>query len=138
MLGSRWIQVLFLVLLPALVASGSCSSRTPEGQRVAHGRELQWIWDMYHGGKRNAGRVPKSLDDFNQYQMLHPEAYQAVKSGQVVVIYGLDLAHLESPEQRILAYEKKAPQQGGSVLMADGSIKTMSAEQVQGALKGKG
>jgi hypothetical protein len=122
------------VVVTALTAAG-CGSGKPGGQDIPHRAALQQIWSMYRGGKQNQGRVPRGLDDFQQYKVMYPGGYQALQSGQCVVFYRVDLAHLPDPGQKVLAYEKDAPHQGGSVLMADGTVRTMSADEFRAAPK---
>jgi hypothetical protein len=114
-----------------------CRSGKPGAEAFRHGMELREIWIMYHGDKGNKGHVPKGLSDFKQYQTLHSAGYQALHRGDCVVFYGVDLRQLPDPGQKVLAYVKDVPQKGGEVIMADGTVKAMTAEEFQAAPKAK-
>jgi hypothetical protein len=65
-----------------------------------------------------------------------PNAIQMIKSGELVVQWG---APLSPAGDAVLAYLKSVPDQGGSVLMADGdTIKTMTADEFKAAPKASG
>jgi hypothetical protein len=59
--------------------------------------------------------------------------FQALQSGQYVAVWGVTA----DDSRTVLAYQKDATKQGGAVLMADGSVKNMSADELQAALKAK-
>jgi hypothetical protein len=132
----RLIRVWTLLVLATLLAPG-CRPGKSGAEAFRHGMELREIWFMYRGDKRNQGRVPKALGDFQQYQVLHSAGYQSLKRGECVVVYGVDLRQLPDPGQKVLAYVKDVPQKGGEVIMADGTVKAMSAEEFKAAPKAK-
>ncbi len=65
------------------------------------------------------------------YSGLHPTAFNAVKEGKYVVVWGVS----GKDSGTVLAYEKAAPEKGGAVLMADGTIKTMTADELKAAIQ---
>jgi protein-disulfide isomerase len=120
----------FLVVASVLVVgcSKSDNSNVPEEKA-----ELTQIHEIYMIYVKNNQAPPKQFADINQksYSEVHPLAFNAVKDGKYVVVWGVN----DKSSGTLLAYEKDAPAQGGTVLMADGTIKKMSADEVQAAIK---
>jgi hypothetical protein len=126
---------LALVALP-FVPLG-CGSKTADDPKTLTQRnELVEIHDMYTLYAKRNGRPPqKAADLTKKVDQSHSAGYRALKNNDYVVIWGVDV---KAGSGTVLAYEKDAPKQGGMVLMADGSVKTLSADELQTALKGKG
>lgn len=74
---------------------------------------------------------PKQFSDIDQkpYSEASSLAFNGVKEGKYVVVWGVS----GKDSGTVLAYEKDAPTQGGMVLMADGTIKKMSADELKAA-----
>jgi hypothetical protein len=81
--------------------------------------------------KRNPA-PPKQLSDFEktEFEMAYPVGYKALKDGKVIGVYGVS----GTDSSTLQAYAKDVPTQGGLVVMADGTIKTMSADELKTAL----
>jgi hypothetical protein len=68
---------------------------------------------------------------------MFPKAYESVKSGEVIVLWGTspkgegDVGN----DEVVLAYEKKVPTEGGYVLMSAGTVKKMTAAELNSAPK---
>ena len=126
-----WALVLF-ALLPALGAGcgGSRPTIPPRGEV-----ELKEIQDIYQLFIKNHQRPPTQMSDLasRQYEGIYPGAVHSLKQGKYVVVWGVK----DKDSGTVLAYEKDAPTKGGPVVMADGTVKTMTAEQLQAALKAK-
>src|SRR5262249_57477881 len=81
-----------------------------------------------------AGRPPArlaDLDRYPQYQSMYPRASAAVKSGDVVVLWGTPLkGEGESGKgEVVVAYEKGVPTDGGDVLLSAGTVKKMTGAE---------
>lgn len=97
---------------------------------------LTEVASLYEMNTLNKGKPPRRAGDLKQYSAAFPMGYIAITGGDVVAFWGV--APLQSPEaaSTVLAYEKKAPDQGGAVLMLDGkTVKTLTAEEFQAAPK---
>src|SRR5690606_17082612 len=93
--------------------------------------------DMYELYTKANKKAPKSLRDFNLFSDGSPTGFSAIKQGNVVVIWDVDLnpeREADSPDE-VLAFAKEVPETGGAVLMKNRSIKTMTAEEFQAAPK---
>jgi hypothetical protein len=128
------------LLLPILALSvlivgcgGNQAREDPE--TVRRKNELGQIYDLCMGYLKTNQRPPAKLADLNQkhLQTLYPEGFSALQSGRYTVVYGEGMRGKSAGT--VLAYEKAAPEHGGAVLMADGTVKTMTAEELRAALK---
>jgi hypothetical protein len=130
---TRHGALIFLLLSFAIVGcSKGLDADNPEEN------ELREVWNLYRGGpKAMLARPPGKLEEVRNQRTLYPRGYSAIEKGAIVVAWGTDLKQIQNPESTILAHEKQTPTDGGQVLMADGTIKDMSAQEFQAAPKGK-
>ena len=101
--------------------------------------EVRGLIGMYSGEHKKA---PRSLADCTKYEAGYPLGFAAVKKGDIVVIWGVKMIVEEgggSPQGTtdIVAYEKKTPTEGGSVLLHNGTVKTVTADEFKAAPKAK-
>jgi hypothetical protein len=83
-------------------------------------------------------RAPEKLADLQPLSPLYPGALKALETSEVVLIYGARPATTPNGAKTIVAYEKKAPREGGLVLLLDGTIRHMSVDEFNNAPKAKG
>ena len=128
----RWV-----VVVAGFAALPGCSSRPP-GVTAPEFAELQEVSDLLHAAAGAAGRPPARLEDLNRYQSLFPRGYAAVKSGDVVVLWGTPLKGEGEvgKDEVVVAYEKAVPADGGFVLLSAGTVKKMTAAEFNAAPKG--
>lgn len=127
---------LFVVFAAGLGLFAGCSSQPAEEVPPAVG-ELQQLYGLLHAAAGATGRVPTQLTDLGRYQKMYSHGYEAVKSGNIVVLWGAPLKGEEDmgKDEAVLAYEKDVPTNGGHVLLSAGTIKKMTAAEFQAALK---
>src|SRR5262249_49139576 len=120
--------VLFFGVLA--LASPGCGNKTTTAIKESAVRsfELDEIWQMYKLHTSEKKHAPARLADLQQYSQAFVNGFQALQSGQCVVFWGADLSRTPDAGRAVLAYAKDVPTQGGPVLMADGTVKTMTAE----------
>jgi len=85
-------------------------------------------------------KPPTKVDDFKLHQEAYPNACEAVRNGSVVVIWGVTMpgeGEMGKGTTDIVAYEKSAPTQGGFVLLHNGQVKKLSADEFNAAKKAK-
>ena len=84
-----------------------------------------------------SGRSPGSAADLSRYQTMYPRAYQPVRSGDVVVLWGTPLKGESEvgQDEVVLAYEKGVPNDGGYVLLSAGTVNKMTAAEFTAAPK---
>jgi hypothetical protein len=113
-----------------------CGSQT--GQAVP-GQEqqllLQEVNDLLH---TTGARPPAKLADLQRQEQNFPKGYAAIKSGDVVVLWGTPPAPegQAGSNELVLAYEKAVPKDGGMVLLSAGTVKKMTADEFNAAPKG--
>jgi hypothetical protein len=135
-MSCRFVVLAVLSLLAACLVLPGCS-RKATGPTFPEGQALGEIWALYKGGKHQAGRIPKGMPDFKPQAAIHPNGYEAVRSARCLVFWGVDLTKTPDAGNTVLAYEKNVPTKGGSVLMADGTVKTMTAAEFQATARPK-
>src|SRR5205823_2650218 len=84
-------------------------------------------------------RPPKDMQELEQAGAASPGGL-GVDASNVVIFWGTALPDLSEepgkvPSDKILAYEKKVPEQGGYVLMLDRTVKKMTPEEFRAAPK---
>jgi hypothetical protein len=134
----RTISVL-IALLPLLGAGCSGAGGGGGSGQTAQEAVLYEVADMLRGATRPDGRGPAGLADLKGSQSIFPHGYQAVKSGDVVVLWaaGVKGEGEAAKGGDIVAYEKDAPANGGYVVLTSGEVKKMSASEFQSAPKAK-
>lgn len=108
---------------------------------TTEGLQLREVGDIYrvHCLEKNA--PPRKLADLVYYEQGFPMALIGVRSGDIAVYWGGELSGADQdepgavPSDKVLAYESRVPQEGGYVLLADRTIKKMTAEEFQAAPK---
>ena len=87
-------------------------------------------------------KPPAKLGDLKAGRTLSPRGYESIKSGDVVVVWGLPIAAEGDVEsgtapKRIIAYEKKTPADGGYVLRQNGQVESLTSDQFKAEDKAK-
>jgi len=77
--------------------------------------------------------IPTSQAEMDQYEPLRPTVNLGLISGDIVYQWGAGIN--PAGGNTVLAYEKKAPTEGGWVLMQDGTVKQMAADEFKLAPK---
>jgi hypothetical protein len=132
MMCVRW--VVFAVSLGLLAG---CSSQPKGGDAVAEYTELQDVDGLLRTAAGRTGRPPASLADLEKDKVHYPRGYEAVKSGDVVVLWGAALQGEPDvgKNEAVVAYEKRVPTEGGYVLLSAGTVKKMTAAEFNAAPK---
>jgi hypothetical protein len=100
---------------------------------------LNELHELLIAAGRAKGRPPAQLSDLDSKKTLYPRAYEAVKNGDIVVLWGAPPKGEGSIEQggtqEIVAYEKNVPTQGGWALFSAGAVKIMTSAEFNSAPK---
>jgi hypothetical protein len=115
-----------LALLSCLAAGCGGADRQMPGRAD----ELREVYDLYRATAEQARKPPTKLADLDLFEPRYANGFAAVRDGRCEVVWGTPLT---ADPGAVLAYDKAAPQQGGDVLLADGTVKRMSAEEFQTA-----
>lgn len=76
--------------------------------------------------------APRRLDDLKSFESNFPVPYRALKMGEIVVLWGIPMlgeGDAATKEGKLVAYEKDAPKAGGWILMTNGTVKKVTAEE---------
>ena len=122
----------------ALVLGVGCSSPTsipPEQAELEVGTGLVEVGDLLRTYTEETGRAPSKAADLAKYQALYPRGVQAIQSGSVTVTWGVKVPPAGTGGTEVVAYEKTTPAEGGGVLLMNGEVKRMSAEEFAAAPK---
>jgi hypothetical protein len=121
--------LLFTVLSVLAVGCGGGPPAAPPTKNIVLGQ----IHDMYSHYIKSQQKAPSKLSDLanKRYEGISPTAVAALKKGEYVVVWGVN----SKDSGTVLAYEKDAPTKGGPVLMADGTVKEMTADELKAAKK---
>lgn len=135
------IPTLFVVFAAGFGLLVGCSSRPGAGGETsaAFGNLLE-VNDLLHMAAGETARVPAKLAALDgRPKSMFPRGYEAVKSGNVVVLWEAPLKGEGEvgKDEAVIAYEKNVPTEGGYVLLSAGTIKKMTASEFQSAPKAK-
>jgi hypothetical protein len=116
-------------------AGGSVSPAEVERLSIADVAELYRVYSF------TKKKPPEKLADLRPFEQGSPAGYRALRSGDVVLLYGATMpdAELEGPAKsgsdEVLAYQKQVPTDGGQVVMLDRTTRKMTAEEFKSARK---
>jgi hypothetical protein len=121
-------------LMPVLVAllivpAGGCGKADFDPNLAVQKRELAEIHDCYTNYLKTNERPPTELSQLKKYEAAYSAGLAALKDGKYIVVWGVK----GKDAGTLLAYEKDVPTNGGVVLMADGTVKTMAADNFKSA-----
>lgn len=95
--------------------------------------ELAEVGEMYRLHIDDEKRPPRAVKDVLKYGAAFTLGSLALQEKRIVVLWG---AGLKPDSEEILAYEAKAPESGGAVLLRDGlTVKAMAVDEFRSAAK---
>jgi hypothetical protein len=135
-------RIVALLCLCGLLAAGCSSQSSPTGAGPDKGevmREVGGLVSAYTGEFRKG---PQKLADLARYEPGFPLGFEAVKSGEVVVVWGARMTIEEGGGTNtgttdVVAYLKKVPAEGGPVLLQNGTVKEMTPGEFASAPKAR-
>ncbi|MGL4549712.1 MAG: hypothetical protein ACRC33_00885 [Gemmataceae bacterium] len=86
---------------------------------------------MLKGFEAEKKPAPGKLADVEKVEPLYPGAFIALTQGTVVYAWGKPID--SAAAGTVLAHEKQVPTAGGWVLMQDGTVKKMTADEFKAA-----
>jgi hypothetical protein len=122
---------------PLVAAQGGF--RLPAVGRAQILNDFKQLGLLYHTTLDTSGKPPANLADWKDLKKEFPKGYKAIEEGRYVFYFNVSLKDMKAgTSNTVLAYEKDAPTRGGVVLMGDGSVKTLTADEFAKAPKAKG
>jgi hypothetical protein len=97
---------------------------------------LTEIYEMYSVYVKKNQKPPQQKSDLTQKsnESINPAGVQGIQSGEYVVVYGTDPS---ATPDAVLAYHKDVPNSGGWVVLANSTVKKMTAAEFAAAPKAK-
>ncbi len=142
---------LTLVLFPALMCvllgcSGQTNKDGKDGKEGKDGKnagsgavgadDLKFVAEALIRYSDEKDKGPTKLDDLAPYLEKTGKALGQIRSGAIVVIWGVSINDLSKKPGRspayVIAYEKGAPTSGGLVAMGNGEVKKVTAAEFKG------
>jgi hypothetical protein len=127
---SVWGCVLFVLWT-------GCTSEPPPPPPPSAEEGLKELVNVYRYIEYSKLPPPRKSEDFGDYWDSMPTASDRIKQGEYIVAWGVGRSTSPGAASQILVYEKKAPTEGGAVLLRDGTVKQMTAEEFNAAPKAK-
>ncbi len=134
------LKYVVITLCAGLLAGCSSSERAKAANQEKadpQAVKLQGVMHLLHVAARQTGHPPAGLADLDPFQTKWQEAYNSMKSGDFVVLWGTPVNWAMSSKGKdeagkpelVLAYGKDVPSAGGYVLTSAGKITKMSAAE---------
>jgi len=121
---------MFLAALPPLLGCGESKPALPTSQG-----KLEEVREMLKTVQADKAKPPAKPADLGAVDPYLPTAGADLRSGEIVYVWGASLSSDPSGSSKVIAHEKKAPSEGGWVLMQDGKVKQMTADEFRSAPK---
>jgi hypothetical protein len=127
---TAWIPLLFAILFVPSAGCGGAKTDPVLQQQEQHLKEIQEMYFLVIKEKKDP---PTKLADLDNpgFAGIYPGAVQALHKGTYVVVWGIT----SKDSGTILAYEKDAPTKGGLAVMADGTVRTVTSDQLKAVKK---
>ena len=122
-------------MLVALALSAGCGSKSTVSGKTGP-KPNDGLIDLQRLLKEEAAAnrpMPKKMADMTQLEGPYPAAATFVQNKAVVYIWGSGIDSGPGSGTTVIAYEAETPSNGGSVLLQDGTIKQMTAEEFKAA-----
>jgi len=118
-----------VVVLPFLTLTEAPGQPAKDaGDKEVQKARLQTLYKAYQAYEVSKGKPAKKVDDL----ALEPAVIKEIKQRFNLDELGLSLvdAKKEDLAKLVMVYEKVAPKDGGQILFYDGSVKTLTAKEV--------
>lgn len=118
-----------------LAAAAGCGAAGAPAAPTVTGKELmEDVRQMLTFAAENRIKTPTRPAELEPVEPVAPLAGTAIRDGSVVYAWGSSLA---PGGKSVVAYEKKAETEGGWVLLQDGAVREMTADEFRAAPKAK-
>ena len=115
------------------VTASGCGGETKQDSGQPSPKEkLEEVKQMLETVAADRQKPPSRMADLEAVEPMLPRTAIDIRKGDLVYLWG---ASLTQGGTAVVAYEKKAPTEGGWVLLQDGTVKQMSASEFQAAPK---
>jgi hypothetical protein len=126
-------NVLLFATLTLIGCGGSDGPKTTPLDQVRM-NELLELGDLLKTLAADNKKPPAKLADFAEVEPMIPGAGPAIRNGEVIYLWGSGYV---ANGTVVVAHEKNAPNSGGYVLLQNGTVKQMTADEFKTATKAK-
>jgi hypothetical protein len=133
-LSARACVLFMMTVIVPVGCGGPSTSETGSHEELA----IAQVGRIFHMRQKTQKSPPQGPKDVQTLQTVAPAGVAAVKSGEVIVYWGVGLDESSDGASTVLAYQKDVPEKGGEVLMQDGNARKMTAEEFKAAKKPPG
>jgi hypothetical protein len=121
---------------PPRPAAPPAAPRGPAAQALLTNQMKQIVLAHHNFWSTNGNRGPTKPEDLAPFYENDAKITALMKDGTVVVYWGATLQKMtQGSSNTVLGYEKDTPASGGLVMMGDGTVKKMTAEEFAKAPK---
>jgi hypothetical protein len=139
MIKSRPVLACHLVLLVSLAATGCGGPATvADSASKPNTGALEEVGELYRSVGAVKKKPPTSMKDLERSRDVFLLGYRAIEQGDVIVYWGVSVLSGDQTTDEILAYTAEVPTKGGPVLLKNGTVKTMTADEFKAAPKPAG
>ncbi len=129
-----------LGLFAIVVGAGGCGDGKKGDAGAAtpsHADLLSEVVGLIRNHTSAKGKGPQKIADLAPYETEYPRGFAAVKSGDIVVLWGATVAGEGDGGggKTVVAHLKDAPSAGGEVALESGAVVRMSAAEFAAAPK---
>jgi hypothetical protein len=121
-----------LLVFACFVPACSNTTTTPTPPPIDLGEGLKELGEVYKYRATHRMPAPAKLDDLTEQEAAIPNAWQPIQEGQIVVVWKVSYS---ANATDVLAYVKDAATVGGKVLLRNGTVKQMTADEFRAAKK---
>jgi len=124
-------SLLLLCILATIPACSGPAKPVAPVYNTADGlQELGQLYKYFAVAERR--RPPAKLDELAANEPALPNAWYLLRDGELIMYWG---AGYSASSNQILCYEKKVPAEGGNVLLQNGTVKSLTADEFRAAPK---
>src|SRR5262245_34863671 len=130
MIRFRLACLMILAALPPLLGCAGSKPTLPTSKD-----KVEEVRDMLKTVQADKARPPSKTADLAAVDAYLPTAGTDLRSGELVYVWAAGLSNDPISSSKGVAYEKKVASEGGWVLMQDGTVKPMTADEFRSAPK---
>jgi hypothetical protein len=132
------VALAFPLLALTLGCSSSNTGSSGEGTVGGRADELREVAQIVSAHTSKGRKAAPTAAQLAEYEQLFPIGVKALRSGEVDAIWNAKPAAEEdvakgTAGKAVVAFEKKAATEGGQVLLQNGDVKTMTADEFKAA-----
>lgn len=124
------------LILLSIGVCGCSSDDTQTNTEIPPSHDLWEVAGLLREYTAEYKKGPSRLTELAKNQTLYPSGFNALKTREVVVLWGTPMPS-QGGAEKVIAYEKTAETSGGHVLLQSGEIKQMTSEEFRSAPKAK-